>query len=74
MAQVTIYLPDELARRLRREAKKSGRSLSAYIAALASGRPRRAGWPRGFDQLYGSWQGDFPDIEDLPADEREPLA
>lgn len=32
MAQVTIYVPDRLAARLRREAKRAGTSLSAYIA------------------------------------------
>jgi hypothetical protein len=73
MAQVTIYLPDNLADRLRREAKKAGRSLSAHIAALATGRPERSGWPTGFDRLYGSWQGDFPDIEDLATDQRDAL-
>ena len=72
MAQVTIYLPDDLAERLRREAKKAGTSLSAYIAALAERKPGRRRWPPGFEKLYGSWEGAFPDIEELPADEREP--
>jgi len=73
MAQVTIYLPDDLAERLRREAKRSGRSLSAYIAELADRKPPRRKWPPGFERLYGSWKGRFPDIEDLPAEERESL-
>jgi len=73
MPQVTIYLPDELADRLRRDAKKAGTSLSAYIARLASPRPVRGRWPPDFDKLYGSWQGEFPDVDELPADEREPL-
>jgi hypothetical protein len=73
MAQVTIYLPDDLAERLRREAKRSGRSLSAYIAELAERKPPRRKWPPGFERLYGSWQGSFPEIEDLQPDDREPL-
>ena len=36
MAQVTIYLPDKLAARLRRDAKQAGKSLSSYIAELAT--------------------------------------
>ena len=72
MAQVTIYLPDELAERLRREAKKAGTSLSGYIAALANRKPGRATrWPVGFEQLYGSWEGEFPEVEELPPNQRE---
>jgi hypothetical protein len=71
MAQVTIYLPDELADRLRREAKKAGTSLSGYIATLATRKPARGRWPAGFEQLYGSWEGEFPDVEELPPDQRE---
>jgi hypothetical protein len=73
MPQVTIYLPDDVAARLRREAKKAGRSLSAYIANLATRKPERNGWPTGFSKLYGSWRGNFPEIEDSPPEEREPL-
>jgi hypothetical protein len=72
MAQVTIYLPDELAERLRREAKKAGTSLSGYIASIANRKPGRTGrWPVGFEKLYGSWEGEFPEIEELPPDQRE---
>jgi hypothetical protein len=71
MAQVTIYLPDELAERLRREAKKAGLSLSAYIASLATRKPGRSRWPAGFERLYGSWEGAFPEIDELPPDQRE---
>jgi hypothetical protein len=73
VAQVTIYLPDELAERLRRDAKRSGRSLSAYIAELAERKPVRRKWPPGFERLYGAWRGTFPDIGELPVDEPEPL-
>lgn len=70
---MTIYLDDALAARLRRDAKRSGKSLSAYIAEMAERKPPRRRWPPGFEKLYGSWKGDFPTPEDPPPDERESL-
>lgn len=70
MSQLTIYLPDELAASLRRDAKKAGKSLSAYMAELATGQQRRrAGWPEGFNRLYGACRGELIDAEDPPPDE-----
>lgn len=69
MAQVTIYLPDELAERVRNRAKRLRMSMSAYLAELAAGDIRPPRWPRGFDALYGSWKGDFPEPEDPPPEE-----
>lgn len=70
---MTLYLPDDLAARLRAEAKKARRSLSAYVSELASRRLTPGQWPRGFGRLFGSWQGNFPPIEDLPEDEIDDL-
>jgi hypothetical protein len=59
MSQVTIYLPPALAARARREAKRRGTSLSAYVASLLQPSPRRA----ALAKLYGS----CPDLE-VPQD------
>ena len=69
MAQVTIYLPDELAKRVRNRAKRLKISMSAYLTELVArdGRPPR--WPRGFEALYGSWKGELPEPEDPPPEE-----
>ncbi len=69
MSQVTIYLPDDLAGSLRKEARRAGKSLSAYIADLARRKPKKTGWPAGFGRLYGACRGDLPEIEDAPPDE-----
>jgi hypothetical protein len=74
MAQVTIYVPDEIAARIRRDARKAGQSVSAFIVSLTSPRRARGGWPRGFEKLYGSWEGEFPEIDDPPPGDRDPLA
>jgi len=63
MPQVTIYLPKDIERALRAGARRSGKSLSAYIVQLATGRQRqdkKKGWPKELLDLYGSWEGDFP--------------
>jgi hypothetical protein len=65
---VTLYVPDDLLAKLRRQAKRAGKSLSAHVVALIENR-RPAGWPSGFVDLFGSWQGEFPTPEDPPPDE-----
>ncbi|MEW5742833.1 MAG: hypothetical protein AB1938_28205 [Myxococcota bacterium] len=60
MSQVTIYLPRDVEARARREAKRRGKSLSAYIASVLSGPERR----RKLEKLVGS----CPDLR-LPGDE-----
>ena len=69
VAQVTIYLPDDLARELRRLAKRSGQSLSSVVAGFARRQIRPAAWPDGFESLVGAWEGDLPVPEDPPPDE-----
>jgi hypothetical protein len=69
MAQVTIYLPDELEKRVRSEAKRKKMSISAFLAELAARTLKPSRWPDGFDRLYGSWAGEAPELEDPPPDE-----
>ncbi|HVV83798.1 MAG TPA: hypothetical protein VHE35_12070 [Kofleriaceae bacterium] len=71
MAQITLYLPDAVAARIRAAAKRAGKSLSGYMTELATGGAPRAGWPQGFTRLYGSC--DLPAIDDVPPDEPEAL-
>jgi hypothetical protein len=71
MAQVTIYLPDGIEKEARRRAKRARKSLSAFFAGLVLGDRRAKQWPRSFRALFGAC--DLPDIERLPADERDPL-
>jgi hypothetical protein len=66
MAQVTIHLPDDVARQLRTEAKKRRTSLSAYLAGLARQKLRPTRWPKAFLDVAGTWEGEFPEIPDPP--------
>ena len=79
MAQVTIYIPDDLESELRREAKRAGRSLSSLVVDLARRQLRPTGWPPGFADMFGAWRGEFEEPADPPPDEvdfvvREPAA
>lgn len=71
MAQVTLYIPDALEAELRKGAKRAKKSLSAYVADLASGKPAAKAWPREFLQTFGSWEGDLEAPTDLPPEPRE---
>jgi hypothetical protein len=76
MRQLTIYLEDEIEKRVRREARREGISVSKWIAnRIESGPPKQ--WPPEALAELGTWK-DFPSLdeirkydgEDLP---REPL-
>jgi hypothetical protein len=74
MSQVTIYLPDELEKELRAGARKAGKSLSAYVADLATRRKARPNkWSREFLSTFGSWEGDFKEPPELEFEDRDDL-
>ena len=66
MAQVTIYLPDDVAQDVKARARRAKKSVSAYLAALAAGGDDTHDWPRAFLETFGSWKGKFPQIHDPP--------
>jgi len=63
MAQVTLYLDEETARRARRAAKAAGLSQSRWLAELVRDRTARV-WPAAVRELAGAWEG-FPEAEEL---------
>jgi hypothetical protein len=73
MAQLTLYLPDDLAKELKRAAKRAKKSLSAYVAQLAGQELKPTKWPKSFTDTFGAWAGDFPEIKRLPYEQREEL-
>jgi hypothetical protein len=73
VAQLTIYMPDEVAEQVRKAARRAHLSVSSYLTELASRSLKPRQWPEGFAGLYGSWEGDFPEPEDAPPTEPEAL-
>lgn len=63
MPQLSLYLDDKTARRMKRAAKAAGLSHSRWVAQLV--RERTASeWPHSVTRLAGAW-ADFPLAEDL---------
>ena len=72
VAQITLYVPDVVAKKLRADARRAKKSLSAYVSELAAGR-RERGFPKWFLELEGSCKGTLVVPDDSPPDEPEAL-
>ena len=73
MGQLTIYLPDATEKSVRIAARRAKKTVSAYLAALASGKSLGGRWPKDYEKVLGSWEGSFPQIDDPPPDDVEPM-
>ncbi len=67
MGQVTIYLEDEIEKKMVAAAKSAHLSKSKWIARLIQEKVANE-WPQSVVELAGSWK-DFPSIEDIRASE-----
>jgi len=70
MAQLNLYVPDELATHLKQDARRAGLPLSRYVVSLLTVR-EDSGWPAGyFTKACGFLREEMAEPEDsLP----EPL-
>lgn len=66
MARLTIHLPDEVEKKIRRDARRAKKTVSAFIAELLTKKRSHAAWAREVEMIYGSWVGAFPEIDDPP--------
>lgn len=66
MAQLSLYLPNDLVAKLRQESKRARESLSAHVTRLLRGEPAASQWPKSFRDVLGSWKGEFPEPVDPP--------
>ena len=73
MAQLHCYVPEALARQAQRRAAQSGLSLSRYLAELLKRDAGvNAGWPEGYFDLFGAWEGaPLERPPQLPLEERQ---
>jgi hypothetical protein len=60
MAQLNVYVPDEAAVELKESAKSEGLSLSSYVVKVLTRSKASDGWPEGYFDQLGGWEGDFP--------------
>ena len=64
MAQLNLYVPEDLAEELKRAARKARLPLSRYVLSLLS-RQSDSGWPKDyFETACGFLHDDFPEPED----------
>ena len=64
MGQVTIYLDNETENKLKKAAKSSHVSVSKWVAIMIKAQVKTE-WPRDIAKLAGSWQGNFPTLEEI---------
>lgn len=73
MGQLTIYLPDDLEKNVRRNARRARKTVSAYIASLAKHEePKdKNGYPIGF---WDAFAGGCPGLKEAipPRDQTPP--
>lgn len=74
MAQVTIYLPDDLIEEARMKAKAKDSSLSAWLADLVRRETAGTAWPKGFVDLLRTGSGDLVEPDDPPPEDVEGLS
>jgi len=58
MSQLAIYINDQLAQKLDKAVKASGKSKSKWVAGAIE-RSLQDQWPDGFFDLAGSWENDL---------------
>ncbi len=63
MANITIYLPDEIEKKARKAARNKKTSVSRWIAAEIE-KSLKTTWPQSFLDAAGAFP-DFPDIGEL---------
>lgn len=64
MGQVTIYLDNETEARLKQAAKSSQTSVSKWVASMIQNQIKNE-WPKGIENLVGSWKDDFPSLNEI---------
>ncbi len=71
MPQLHMYVPEEIAQRVKRRAAQNDKSVSQILAEVVEKEFSRE-WPVDFAEKYlGKWQGPPIEIERLPLQERD---
>lgn len=74
MAQLNFYVPADVEKNIRQQAKARGKSISSYLAEVVKKQVRQDRWHKDFfKKVVASWQGDFPKITRPFPEERDTL-
>jgi hypothetical protein len=64
MAQLNFYVPEEIEDQIRVAAQKEGKTLSSFLAELVKRHfPEKKPPQNYFSDFFGSWEGEFPEVE-----------
>jgi hypothetical protein len=71
MPQLHLYVPEDVAIKVREKAKARNLTVSRYLAEVIR-REVGEGWPEGyFERVCGTWEGEFPELIRQKAEELE---
>lgn len=76
MAQITIYVPDEIAEKARALAARDNKSFSAFVSGLVAREVAPPSWPQALIDLLnepGDGPEDLQEPDDPPPEEVEAL-
>lgn len=71
MAQLTIYLPEDLIREARERARSEDRSVSAWVAELVRRETTNKQWPKSLVDLLERGGADLVEPDDPPPEDTE---
>lgn len=73
MGQLNFYVSASIEEIIKKAAKSSSQPVSAYLADIVKQHLSiKSEWPSNyFEKVIGGWEGEFPEIEDLPSQERD---
>lgn len=72
MGQVTIYLEEEIEKKMIKAAESANLSKSKWIARLIQEKIAKE-WPQSVIDMAGSWN-DFPEADELRANQGQDIA
>jgi len=73
MAQLHLYLPDDVAEDVKSRAQSRGMTVSAYLAEIVRSQMTDQ-WPKDFfSKVVGGWAGELQRGAQRPLDEREDI-
>jgi hypothetical protein len=70
MGQVTIYLDNEIEKKMKHAARANQMSVSKWVADLIREKISTQ-WPQDVANLAGSWKEDFPSLSEIRSTQGE---
>ena len=73
MPQLNVYVPAELEQKIKIQAKREGKSVSAFVLEVVRSKIEPECWSKEFLATFGSMKGCISEAKDLPLQKRSAL-